>query len=133
MRNSVSLRYVIINGRSIWLLRGQVVPSEHRTTFSPDKAYLLIGCLGGLGRSLSRWMLRRGARHFVFIGRSGTDKAPARNLVNDLQAAGASVTVIRGDVAAYKDVEKAVAAATRPIGGVIQAAMSIHVSTFQES
>lgn len=78
-------------------------------------------------------MLRRGARRFVFIGRSGTDKAPARNLVKDLQAAGASVTVIRGDVAAYQDVEKAVAAATRPIGGVIQAAMSIHVSTFQES
>jgi len=78
-------------------------------------------------------MLQRGARHFVFVGRSGTDKTPARNLVKDLQAAGASVTIIRGDVAAYKDVENAVAEAIRPIGGVIQAAMSIHVSTFQES
>ncbi|KAI9742877.1 MAG: hypothetical protein M1818_003606 [Claussenomyces sp. TS43310] len=109
-----------------------VVPKKHRTRFSPEKTYLLIGCLGGLGRSLSRWMLRCGARHFVFIGRSGTDKLAAKNMVSDLQAAGADIAVIRGDVARYEDVERAVSEATHPIGGVVQAAMSIHVALFNE-
>lgn len=73
-------------------------------------------------------MLRRGARHFVFIGRTGTDKIAAKHLVSDLEESGAHVTVVRGDVANYVDVEQAVCKATRPIGGVVQAAMSIHVS-----
>lgn len=51
----------------------------------------------------------------------------ASDLVSDLEEAGAEVTVIRGDVANYEVVELAVASATKPIGGIIQAAMSINV------
>ena len=87
----------------------------------------MIGCLGGLGRSLSRWMLERGARKFVFIGRSGSDKPVAQSLVEDLKAAGSDVIVIRGDVTNYADVEKAISHAPGPIGGVLHAAMGIHV------
>ncbi|KAF4632579.1 hypothetical protein G7Y89_g5546 [Cudoniella acicularis] len=96
-----------------------VIPSKHRTSFSSDKSYILIGCLGGLGRSLSQWMLKRGVRDFIFLGRSGMDKLAAKKTVNDLQAAGANVTVIRGDVACYSDVEQAVSAARHPIGGIV--------------
>jgi hypothetical protein len=73
-------------------------------------------------------MFKRGARNFVFMGRSGADKQMAKTTVEDLQAAGANVVVIRGDVASCSDVERAVLAATRPIGGIMHAAMSIHVS-----
>ena len=41
----------------------------------------MVGCL-----SLSKWMMDRGARHFVFLGRSGLDKTAARNQVEDLEA-----------------------------------------------
>ena len=75
-------------------------------------------------------MLQRGARKFVFIGRSGTDKFPAKNLVIDLQEAGATVVIIRGDVTISADVERAIMEAPGPIGGVVHAAMGIHVSTF---
>lgn len=51
----------------------------------------------------------------------------ASDLVSDLKEAGAEVTVIRGDVANYEVVELAVASATKPIGGIIQAAMNINV------
>lgn len=74
-------------------------------------------------------MLKHGARNFVFMGRSGTSKVAARNLVADLRAAGADVEVVQGDVASYADVERAVMTAKRPIGGIVQAAMSIHVSS----
>ncbi|KAL9107955.1 MAG: hypothetical protein Q9187_008355 [Circinaria calcarea] len=110
----------------------QVVPAKYQSTLDPEKAYLLIGCLGGLGRSLSRWMLERGARKFVFIGRSGIDKMAANYLVKDLQQAGADVIVIRGDVTNYPDVERAIAEIARPIGGVVHAAMGIHVALFTD-
>jgi NADP-dependent 3-hydroxy acid dehydrogenase YdfG len=87
----------------------------------------MIGCLGGLGRSISKWMVKRGARKFVFVGRTGTDRKAARQLVEDLEAEGACVTVVRGDVSNLADVQAAVAAIKGPVGGVIQAAMGLNV------
>ncbi|TLS29970.1 hypothetical protein PpBr36_02598 [Pyricularia pennisetigena] len=110
----------------------RVAAASYHTVFSPDKSYLLVGCLGGLGRSMSRWMLSRGARRFVFLGRSGTDREAAARLVQDLELSGGSVTVVRGDVADAADVERAVAAsaAAGPIGGVVQAAMGLDEALF---
>ncbi|KAI0427506.1 putative polyketide synthase [Xylaria sp. FL1042] len=108
-----------------------ICPSKYITVFDPSKIYLCIGCLGGLGRSLCRWMLARGARHFVFLGRSGSDNVKASQLVSSLTSAGASATVIRGDVVKADDVNAAVAACRpRQIGGVVHAAMGLHESLF---
>ncbi|CEN60641.1 hypothetical protein ASPCAL03077 [Aspergillus calidoustus] len=99
-----------------------------KTTFSPDKIYLLVGCLGGRGRSLSRWMMARGARRFVFLGRSGCDKPSAAELMKRLRESGAGVKVVRGDVSSAADVNKAVQTCVEagyPVGGVVQAAMGI--------
>ncbi len=89
----------------------------------------MIGCLGGLGRSMSKWMIKQGARKFVFLGRSGIDKTPARKLVEDLEHSGATVLVVRGDVGRYSDVQRCVEAIDGDIGGVIQAAMGLNVSS----
>lgn len=107
-----------------------VRPFKYRSKFSPTKSYLMIGCLGGIGRSLSKWMMARGARQFVFLGRSGLDKASARALVEELNSLGASVHVVRGDVTKMADVEAVVEGADSPIGGVVQAAMGLSVSCF---
>jgi NADP-dependent 3-hydroxy acid dehydrogenase YdfG len=107
-----------------------IVPSRHITAFDSEKTYLLIGCFGGLGRSMTKWMMLRGARKFIFLGRSGTTKSEARQLVDDLIAAGANVEVVRGDVANYADVEAAFAVSTSPIGGVVQAAMGLNEALF---
>ncbi|PWY86696.1 polyketide synthase [Aspergillus heteromorphus CBS 117.55] len=110
----------------------RIVPSKYKTRFSHQKTYLMVGCLGGLGRSLSRWMMSLGACDFVFLGRSGTDKREAKTLVDDLQEQGAHVTVVRGDVCIYEDVKNAIRSARLPIGGVIQAAMSVNESLWDD-
>lgn len=110
-----------------------VAPAPYSSTFDPTKVYLLIGCLGGLGRSLSRWMMTRGARHFVFLGRSGADKPSAKQLVTRLEESGATVGVVRGDVSSAEDVKAAVAycvSTGHKIGGVAQAAMGLHEALF---
>ncbi|THV53463.1 hypothetical protein BGAL_0050g00300 [Botrytis galanthina] len=106
----------------------KVVPFKHETTFSPEKSYLLIGCLGGLGKSIAKWMVARGARKFVFLGRSGTDRPVARNLVDDLRAVGVEVDIVRGDVVNAVDVQNAVDSISGVLGGVIQAAMGLDES-----
>lgn len=103
---------------------------RHETVFSGEKSYIMVGCLGGLGRTISRWMVRRGARKLVFLGRSGTAKLAAKALVDDLEAAGARCTVVKGDVRNEKDVIATVAAAEGEIGGVVQAALGLNVSFF---
>ena len=106
----------------------KVVCNRYETFLHAKKCYLMVGCLGGLGRALSKWMISRGARYFVFLSRSGLDKHAARTLVHDLREQGAAVEVVCGDVRCFADVESAIQAAQIPIGGVVQAAMSLSES-----
>jgi KR domain/Zinc-binding dehydrogenase len=106
----------------------RVQPPRYNSTFSPNKSYVMIGCLGGLGRSLAKWMITRGARKFVFLGRSGLDKAPARRLVENLEQNGADCRVVRGDVCSQSDIQAVMDQVDGLVGGVIQAAMGLNVS-----
>ncbi|KAL9053327.1 MAG: hypothetical protein Q9162_004827 [Coniocarpon cinnabarinum] len=110
----------------------EVERSRYASRFDPSKSYLMVGCLGGLGRSISNWMHSQGAKIFIFLSRSGIEKPAAKSFVHDLQAKGATVDIIQGDVSNSDDVEKAVKAAMHraPIGGVIQAAMGLSGSLF---
>ncbi|KAF3915792.1 hypothetical protein ABW21_db0200706 [Orbilia brochopaga] len=109
-----------------------IIPSKHRLKLDGDKTYLMVGCLGGLGRSISRYLFDRGARKFVFLGRSGIDKAPARRIVQELTTLGGICKVIRGDASQMIDVQRAVEAADScgPIGGIVQAAMGMNHAIF---
>jgi len=73
-------------------------------------------------------MVQRGARKFVFLGRSGLDKPAARRIVEDLTKQGVTCEVIRGDVCSRAHIDEMVRRATGPIGGVVQAAMGLHVN-----
>lgn len=48
-----------------------VVSAVRKTWFSPQKCYILVGGLGGVGLELADWMLTRGARSLVLTSRSG--------------------------------------------------------------
>ena len=82
-------------------------------------------------------MVGRGARHFIFLSRSGADKPEAASLVKGLEehstmhGLNMTITTVRGDVANRTDVAKAIDAATTPIKGVIQAAMVLKVCFIQ--
>ncbi|KAI6487042.1 Type I Iterative PKS [Pyricularia oryzae] len=75
-------------------------PAKDSLALDRKAAYLLVGGLGGLGRSLSQLLASCGAKHLVFLSRSGADASPAaRDHIKKLQAAGVQVHVLRGDVA----------------------------------
>ncbi|KAI0393705.1 reducing type I polyketide synthase 10 [Xylariaceae sp. FL0594] len=113
----------------------RVQRAKYNSRFDKEKSYVMIGCLGGLGRTLSRWMVSRGARKFAFLGRSGIQKAAARNLVQDLEAMGATCSVVTGDICSAADTAAVVEAALAmggEIGGVVQAAMGLNEAIFSD-
>ncbi|UJO24026.1 Prosolanapyrone synthase [Fulvia fulva] len=120
---------------------GDLVPVRQRpepVRFRPDSSYILIGCLGGLGRVITMWMISRGARHLTFLSRSAADKPEAASLVQELaelaerEMPDLQFDIVRGDVSNAQHVKKTVdiAAAQGPIRGVIHAAMVLKESLF---
>ncbi|KAH8704702.1 putative polyketide synthase [Talaromyces proteolyticus] len=109
-----------------------IVPNQTSMSFRSDATYLLVGCLGGLGRSLTTWMTENGARRLVFLSRSGADQEQAGILIRDLEKAGIICQVVRGDVTNRSDVQKAVDSVPVqfPIRGVVQAAMVLRDGLF---
>ncbi|KXG50576.1 Acyl transferase/acyl hydrolase/lysophospholipase [Penicillium griseofulvum] len=102
--------------------------------FHTDATYLLSGGLGGLGRSAARWMASRGAKHFLFLSRSGGSNADAQLLLNELNGAGCDVQVLQVDVGDSVALDQALRAhmgTMPPIRGCIQGAMTLMDSTFE--
>ncbi|KAI4101563.1 MAG: hypothetical protein L6R37_004889 [Teloschistes peruensis] len=102
--------------------------------FDPSCTYLLSGGLGGLGRSISEWMLEHGARHLVFLSRSGSAKPEAQKTLAKLSKAGAHAAAYSCDITDATQVKAALAKAREhfpPIRGAIQGAMALHDATFQ--
>ncbi|KAI1407966.1 ketoacyl-synt-domain-containing protein [Hypoxylon sp. FL1857] len=100
---------------------------------SDDATYLLVGCLGGLGRSLTRFMMEHGAKHFAFLSRSGTDKPEAARVVESIRAQdGCSAEVFRVDASQEDKVREVVLTLglQRPIRGVVHAAMVLRDGIF---
>jgi hypothetical protein len=89
--------------------------------FVSDASYLITGGLGGLGLLAARWMVERGARYLVLIGR-GAPSADAERQIAGLEQASAHVVVRQADVsdasqlsAVLSEIEKYLAAvAGRP-------------------
>ena len=102
-----------------------VLPSKFRNKrlFHSSKTYLLVGGLGGLGRTLAEWMVRKGARHLAFFSRSGADKADAKSTVDWLKARDVQVSVFRGDISNYADVQACIVSCGCELAGIFQAAM----------
>ena len=101
----------------------------------PRSTYVLVGGLGGLGRSLASLFIEHGARHLCFISRSGATSVRAQNLVSELQKRRIDFQIFRCDIADKKSLTKAMGQCSRnmpPIRGVIQCAMVLQDGLFEE-
>ncbi len=105
------------------LVRSQ--PSEVQTlSLRSDSTYLITGGLGALGLKIARWMVERGARHLVLIGRREAS-LQARQVITNLEQVGAKVLVARGDVTNRGELIKVleeIQASMAPIKGIVHAA-----------
>lgn len=70
-----------------------------------DATYLITGGLGALGLEVTKWMIEKGAKHLVLIGRNKPSKT-ARKTIDQLQQTGANIQVIQADIADLEVVKK---------------------------
>ena len=107
----------------------QVIPSAPKSfQFNSQVSYILVGGLGGLGRSIAQWMVDRGAKSTILVSRSGAQKDEAIQTVDELTAEDARMTVFACDVADRSRLIAVMGKCTKippPIRGVIQAAMNL--------
>lgn len=102
--------------------------------FDSSASYLLVGGLGGLGRSISTWMVEHGARHLVFLSRSAGQRSEDQSFLNELATMGCDVQLVQGDVSEPEVVPRAVqaASATAPLKGILQMSMVLRDEAFSK-
>ena len=101
---------------------------------SSNASYLLSGGLGGLGRSIAQWLIEHGAQSLIFLSRSGAQSSDAAAFVTDLKTQGIQIGVYQCDISNLRQLEETIvscAAIFPPIRGVIQCAMNLRDSAFE--
>ena len=101
-------------------------------SFDGEKTFLIAGGLGGLGRSIARWLVRRGARNLMLLSRSGPDgNDEALAMLKDLREMRILVECPIcdiTDVGSLQSVLQQYSKIMPPIKGCFQASMVLRVS-----
>jgi acyl transferase domain-containing protein/acyl carrier protein len=98
--------------------------SSPADTIRADSTYLITGGLGGLGLTVARWMVQRGARYIVLVGRNAP--VPETEVVlTELRQGGAEIVVARADVAELQQIARVISLIQEsmpPLRGIVHAA-----------
>ena len=70
-----------------------------------DACYLITGGLGGLGLQVARWMVARGARHLVLMGRREPSEG-AREILGRMEKDGAEIKVVSCDISNEEQISR---------------------------
>ncbi|ERS99538.1 hypothetical protein HMPREF1624_04742 [Sporothrix schenckii ATCC 58251] len=109
------------------------VQSFFRAELSSSATYLLVGGLGGLGRSIAEHLVRCGAKHIAFFSRSGANSEVAQAFLSKLHAAGIYARAFTADICNGEQLAvaiKKVQAAMPSIRGAIQCAGVVDDAAF---
>lgn len=100
-------------------------PPLSKASFHPDAVYVIIGGMGGLGRSIVPWMVQRGARKLLILSRSGAPSKDAAMMIEDLEMRQVFIRFLSCDITSKEQVRKALKIASDygSIKGVLHAAV----------
>ncbi|KAK4149349.1 KR domain-containing protein [Chaetomidium leptoderma] len=112
----------------------KTLPRREPPALSPNASYLIIGKLGGIGRSIARWAVDRGAKHLILLSRSAATSSHSQALRDELAALGANVATRNGDaanMASLRSVLDECAWTMPPVRGVIHGGMVLEDSILE--
>ncbi|KAE8385188.1 ketoacyl-synt-domain-containing protein [Aspergillus alliaceus] len=96
--------------------------------------YLLVGGQGGLGRALSIWMAKCGARSIVSLSPSGARRPLTRGLIEELAQMGVQLFSRSCDIGDRSQLQVILADCAKhlpPIHGIIHAGLTLKNTTFE--
>ena len=113
----------------------KVLRQPQSATFDPEARYIITGGFGGLGRSIIKWMVDRGAQNFVLLSRRGSTTMAAQVFLDDLKTRGVHIEAIVCDISKQEDIVQAfktISTTDHPVKGVVNAALSLSDLSFNK-
>lgn len=107
---------------------GRLRVADRRPFLDPAATYLVTGGFGGLGRHLVAYLVSAGARHLTLLDRDPSRRRDAdwvrhaSGIAQYFPGVDVDIDIVTADVASREDVDRAVAALTRPLKGVFHLA-----------
>ncbi|KAK8102255.1 hypothetical protein PG984_015401 [Apiospora sp. TS-2023a] len=102
--------------------------------FDGESSYLVVGGLGGVGRSVLAWMVARGAKNLIVPSRSGAASQAAAKVVRELRAKNITILTPKCDVASLESLTVSLDSWKKsmpPIRGCINLAMVLNDAFFE--
>lgn len=90
----------------------------------PNASYLIAGGLGMIGRSITKWLIREGAKHIVITGRSATPET-AVALFNPGELQRADIRIVKADISREAEAVallRTIETQLPPLKGIVHAA-----------
>ncbi|XDG05071.1 hypothetical protein ABKA04_004686 [Annulohypoxylon sp. FPYF3050] len=113
-----------------------IPPAPPPVQLSGNATFAVVGGFGGLGFPIITWLAEHGARSIMVLSRSGASQPQSQSFIKEIEAKGVRVVASRCDVASKENVELCIEEAARaglpPIRGVIQSAMVLRDSMFEQ-
>ena len=122
MQRSGHIGKIVISPPALPILLEQVAQP---LVVAPDRTHLVTGGLNGFGLETARWLVDRGARHLLLVGRSGASHPDAQAAVDTFRAAGVQVEIAGVDIAdepAVSSLFLKLPLTMPPLAGVVHAA-----------
>lgn len=109
-----------------------VQPLAKSSLFDASATYVIAGGFGGVGRSISKWMVENGARNLILLSRPrpGGHGESRQAFVEELRARGTNIAAPLCDIGDLEDLQTALdecCAKMPPVKGCIQSAMVLQV------
>ncbi|PWY81138.1 KR-domain-containing protein [Aspergillus eucalypticola CBS 122712] len=101
--------------------------------FDSTSTYLIAGGLGGLGRSIAKWMISNGARYLVLLSRQCTGSPGAETFLDECATMSVTTFALKCDISderAVSEVFQEVQRRMPPIKGCVQASMVLKSAMF---
>lgn len=125
--------HVVVEMASDEMVEMELAPNP-KPLFDSGATYLVAGAFGGIGASITTWMVQNGAKYLILPSRSVVEGTSSNRecFVRDLRSAGATVKVPVCDIANRRQLADELGKlSTMPrIRGCIQAAMVLQDSSF---
>ena len=114
-----------------------------RAQLRSDASYLVVGGVGGIGRSVVQWLVAHGAKNLILLSRSAGDLDLDKNkstdgalFLHELRDMGCRVKPVSCDIGLPSSLTKAIRACENdglpPVRGVIQGAMLLRDAIFEQ-
>jgi NAD(P)-dependent dehydrogenase (short-subunit alcohol dehydrogenase family)/acyl carrier protein len=122
MQQSVHVGKIVIRPNGDAVARVAAKPFE----VNPDRTHIVTGAFGGFGLETAKWLVEKGARYLVLIGRRGAASAEAQAAVRNFVEQGVRVLAEPCDVtepASLEQLFETIHSTMPPIAGIMHAAM----------